>query len=286
MLSYQHIYHAGGPADVHKHAALSLLLERLAAKAKPFSVIDLYAGEGRYDLTAEAAQKTKEYAHGVGRLWPMSDHPPALQRYCDVLNDLNADGALRTYPGSPEVIRALMRAEDHLTLNELHPAAYRTLRHWRSDDSRISIHKRNGLEALVGLVPPAIRRGLVFIDPSYEVKSEYADIAAKIARATAKWPQGIYALWYPILTEGRHRTMIESASTQVDASIFKTEIMLTRPKDGNADGPVGLLGSGLLIFNPPWQFDIAMSEVGLWLAKTLTDGDGRHTSAWLKRTKD
>ncbi len=286
MLSYQHIYHAGGPADVHKHAALCLLLEHLAAKTKPFSVIDLYAGEGRYDLTADRAQKTKEYDQGVARIWPAPAHPPLMQGYFNVLSGLNADGALRTYPGSPEIIRAFLRTDDHLTLNELHPSAYRTLRHWRTDDSRISIHKRDGLEALVGLVPPAIRRGLVFIDPSYEVKTEYTDLAAKLAHATAKWPQGIYALWYPILAEGRHRTLIENAAAQVEVEIFKSEIMLTRPNHSEADGPIGLLGTGLLVFNPPWQFDTAMTEAGIWLANALTAGSGRHTSAWLRRTKD
>lgn len=284
MLSYQHIYHAGGPADVHKHAALCVLLERLTIKTKPFCVVDLYAGEGRYTLTVEPAQKTKEYEHGVGRLWPVPEHPPALKRYCDLLKGLNPDGALKTYPGSPEVSRMFMREEDQLILNELHPAAYRALRHWRAEDERISIHKRDGLEALVGLVPPAIRRGVVFIDPSYEVKTEYTDLASKIAQAVTKWPQGIYALWYPILTEGRHRTLIEGATSQVETGIFKSEIMLTRPAQSGAEGGVGLLGTGLLVFNPPWQFDTIMTEAGAWIANVLTDGGGRHTAAWLKRS--
>lgn len=285
MLSYQHIYHAGGPADVHKHSALCILLEHFVIKAKPFSILDIYAGNGRYELTGEHAQKTKEHECGIGRLWPAQDSPSALRRYFDTMHNLNKNGSLASYPGSPEIARTFIREHDQLILNELHPSAYRDLRNWRQVDNRISIHKRDGLEALVGLVPPRIRRGLVFIDPCYEVKTDYTDLPQRIAKAIRKWPQGTYLLWYPILAENRHDTLIENAAQTVDARIFKSEIALPNLKPHDTIKRHRLLGTGLLIFNPPWKFNMHMISVGRWLSKTLTGDYDKHTTSWLS-TKD
>jgi len=281
MLSYRHTYHAGGAADVHKHVALCLLLDTLAGKDKAFSVIDLYAGDGVYDLSGAAAQKTKEYKSGVGHLWNNSaDAPVAVRRYLDVLRDLNPGGKLRQYPGSPALARAFMREQDRLILNELHSTAFPALKSWAYPDPRISVHKRDGLEAMVGLTPPKIRRGMVLIDPSYEVKTEYTSVADKLAKAVRKWPEGIFVVWYPVLKENRHRGLIDGVLAHVDAGIFACELSLPPLKRGE-DAENGLRGTGLVVINPPWQFDITMADAGAWLAKTLTQG--KHTATWLKR---
>jgi len=281
MLSYQHTYHAGGPADVHKHSALCILLEHFVIKAKPFSILDIYAGKGRYKLTGEHAQKTKEYECGIGRLWPLQNRPPALQRYFDAVHYLNQNDTLVAYPGSPEIARTFMREQDQLILNELHTPTYRALRTWREADNRISIHKRDGLEALLGLVPPRIRRGVVFIDPSYEVKTEYTELPKRIAKAVKKWPQGTYILWYPMLSENRHDALIETSVHTVDAKIFKSEIILPNQAPHYAIKERRLLGTGLLIFNPPWKFNIQMIDVGRWVSKMLTGHNDRHKTSWL-----
>jgi 23S rRNA (adenine2030-N6)-methyltransferase len=281
VLSYQHAYHAGGPADVHKHMALCLLLDHLAKKDKPFSVIDLYAGEGDYDLTGFAAQKTKEYAEGIGLLWDLKNTAPGVQEYLEGLRRLNPDGTLRKYPGSPALARLFMREGDQLVLNELHATAFPNLGRWARKDARISVHKRDGLEALVGLVPPRVRRGLVLIDPSYEVKTEYTAVPEKLAEAVKKWREGIYVVWYPVLKEGRHHALIDGIKAQVEGEIFNCELSLSAVKPG--EEPPGLRGTGLIVVNPPWRFDSAMITAGTSLAKTF--GRGKHTATWLKKTE-
>ncbi|MCA0201159.1 MAG: 23S rRNA (adenine(2030)-N(6))-methyltransferase RlmJ [Proteobacteria bacterium] len=281
MLSYQHAYHAGGPADVHKHAALCLLLERLAEKDKPFAVIDLYAGHGVYDLGSTEAQKTQEFSSGIARLWPLRNKaaPAAVKKLLAALAPPNPDGTLKSYPGSPALARAALRESDRLILNELHPAAQADLKTWARRDSRISVHMRDGLEALVGLVPPPIRRGLVVIDPSYEVKSEYADVPAALRKAIRKWREGIYFVWYPILADNRHGELVAGLEKGIPCPVLCCELMFT-PGKAVKDAP-GLRGTGLIVVNPPWQFDTAMNEAGAWMAKTMT-ANGQHTTRWLK----
>jgi 23S rRNA (adenine2030-N6)-methyltransferase len=281
MLSYQHAYHAGGPADVHKHVALCLLLEHLAKKPKPFSVTDLYAGEGEYKLDSFAAQKTQDYTKGIEHIWNGGaippDAPPAVQSYLALLRRFNPEETLRHYPGSPAIARAFMRENDRLVLNELHSTAFPELGRWARKDARIVVHQRDGLEALAGLVPPPVRRGLVLIDPSFEVKSEYTDIPGKVSTAVHKWREGIYLIWYPILKEGRHQSLLDGLKVSVDAAIFVGELTLAAKRD---DATPGLRGTGLVVVNPPWQFDSAMADAGAWLARKLGKS---HKSLWLKR---
>lgn len=268
MLSYQHGYHAGGPADVHKHVALSILLGHLRQKDKPFCVIDLYAGDGVYDLASAAAEKTKEFESGIGKVWPAL--PPAADLYANALRALNPDGQLKRYPGSPAIARHALRADDRLILNELHPAAYRNLRKWWAEDARIAPHKRDGLEAMIALTPPAIRRGLMIIDPSFEVKTEYTDIPEKLRETLRKWAEGIYLVWYPVLAEGRHRALLDGLSN-LDAEVFGAELTLPTTQ--------GLLGTGVAVINPPYQFDTMMRDAGKWFADKL---GAKHKATWLK----
>ncbi len=279
MLSYQHAYHAGNPADVHKHVALALLLAHLARKDKPFAVVDLYAGEGDYDLSQFAPQKTGEYRHGIEPVLAAPRPPPALAPYLAAVRELNPDGEIKHYPGSPAWARAHLRADDRLILNELHPTAYANLGRWARKDERISVHQRDSLEALPALVPPTPRRGLVLIDPPYELKGEYTAVAEKLVEAHGKWREGIYVLWYAILNEGRHRGLLDILTAGIEAPILADEISFTLPKRG--DGVSGLLGSGLVVINPPFQFDALMKEAGDWLARAFKDG--RHSSRWLKQ---
>lgn len=283
MLSYQHAYHAGGPADIHKHVGLVALLGHLAAKEKPFVVIDLFAGNGVYDLEGEEAVKTGEFTTGAGALWMRREEAapsPVVQLLTDI-KALNPDGRLRHYPGSPALARTVLRADDALILNELHPAAYRDLRRWATRNPRISVHKRDGLEALPALIPPKIKRGLVVIDPSYEIKSEYRDVAQTLAKAVRKWPQGIYLMWYPVLPEARHLALIEGLQTDIDADIHRCELTLNARK---GKPQTGLQGTGFAVINPPWQFDRLMEEAGDWLVAKIFP-EGRHSCAWLKRSE-
>jgi 23S rRNA (adenine2030-N6)-methyltransferase len=282
MLSYQHAYHAGGTADLHKHAAMCLLLERLAEKDKPFAVVDLYAGHGVYDLTGGEAQKTREFEGGVGKVWPLrgKKSPPGITRLLGGIEALNPTGQLVRYPGSPALARGFLRPDDRLILNELHPAAFTDLKRWAARDKRITLHKRDGLEALVGLTPPPIRRGLVVIDPSYEIKSEYAEVPKILRKAQRKWKDGIFLVWYPILADARHAELVAGVESGLEGDVLLCELAFDKPQAAK-DAP-GLRGTGLIVVNPPWQFDQVMNEAGDWLAKTLTK-TGRHSCRWLKR---
>lgn len=285
MLSYQHAYHAGGIADIHKHVALSVLLKQMAEKDKPFVVIDLYAGHGTYNLTSPEAQKTNESAGGVGRLWGHrgGDLPSGIAAFLKHVESANPDDRLAHYPGSPAIARANLRPDDRLILNELHPTALTDLKRWTARDARIAIHSRDAMEALVALTPPAIRRGIVVVDPSYEIKTEYAEIPDALKRAARKWAQGIYFVWYPILSEARHLTLTSSMETGFDADVLCCELMFDTRKA--AQDMARLRGTGLAIVNPPWRFDEQMHDIGAWMAKKLTPS-GRHNVRWLKRAPD
>lgn len=270
MLSYQHSYHAGGPADVHKHLALTLLLTQLTVKAKPMAVVDLYAGNGVYALTAPAAQKTGEYQEGIAELWDLADPPRPLRAYLETVKRLNP-GVLSLYPGSPEIARQLLRDTDQIVLNELHPSAFTALKRWAGHDPRINIHKRDGLEAMLALVPPKIRRGLVLVDPSFEMKSDYTEIPLRLAAAAEKWREGIFVVWYPILADARHQPLLAGLKT-IAAPSFSAEL-------GFSGADKGLRGTGVAVINPPWKFDGEMADAGAALANIL---GGKHFTRWLR----
>ncbi len=272
MLSYQHSYHAGGPADVHKHVALTLLLTHLTAKAKPASVIDLYAGNGVYALTAAAAQKTGEYHDGIAKLWAVQNPPAALGAYLRVVKHLNP-GELSLYPGSPDIARQMLRPDDRLILNELHPTSFTALKGWVGHDDRIAVHKRDGLEALLALVPPQVRRGLALIDPSFEMKTDYTEIPVRLATAVEKWREGIFMIWYPVLADARHKPLLTGIAAIASPS-FCAELTLPKPSSEK-----GLRGTGIVVVNPPWKFDAEMLEAGDAVAKIL---GGKHFTRWLR----
>lgn len=275
MLSYQHAYHAGNFADVHKHIALILLLRALGRKPAPFQVLDTHAGRGRYDLDTAEALKTGEFRDGIARLWDVPRLPEAVADYRDRIQGFNPDGRLRHYPGSPLLARALLRERDRLLLCELHPAEHAALHAALDNDSRVAIHRRDGFEALKALLPPAEKRGLVLIDPSYEVKTEYRQVATAVAKAHKRWPTGVHLIWYPLLPAGRHRQLLSSLADSGIRGILRSELEVR----GAAGG--GLYGSGLLLINPPWQTDTVLAETASWLAEILSQGTHQATTDWL-----
>ncbi len=282
MLSYQHAYHAGSPADLHKHAILAAVAARLAQKPKPFSILDVFAGEGIYDLTGAEAAKTGEHKRGISAVWAKRDvAPPAIAALIACVRGLNYGDALVRYPGSPHVLKNFLREDDRFIVNELHPAAAAALRQWARNDERVAVHMRDGLEALTALVPPKIRRGLAVIDPSYEIQGEYAVTGAAVAEATTKWPEGIFAVWYPILADNRHLPLLKAIDHDLSLPALTSELMFDLP--GLADSPNrGIRGSGVAIVNPPWQIDLALEESGAWLARELDLGPkAAHSLRWI-----
>lgn len=268
MLSYQHGFHAGGFADVHKHTALCLLLDHLLRKPAPFCVIDSHAGRGLYDLTGPQAQKTGEWRQGIGRFGNSVPLNGGLRRYLKIVRGFNGTVGMQVYPGSPMIAARMMRQTDRLILVEGHPAEHDALVREVRGDQRIHVHRRDSFEALPALVPPAERRGLVLIDPSYEIKSEYERLPGIVAAVLRRWANGIVAIWYPILPELRHEPLLAGIEALPQPSLIAE---LTGPEPER-----GLFGTGLVVINPPWQFDENLAAAGTEMATLLFGDAGRH----------
>jgi len=240
-MNYRHAYHAGNFADCMKHALLVWLLRALARKPAPFFVLDTHAGIGAYDLTAGPAERTGEWRAGIARLL---DSPPApLADYVGLVRQLGL------YPGSPTLIRALLRADDRLAGCELHPEDAAILKRRFSRDRQVAIHQRDAYEAIGALLPPRERRGLVLIDPPYEQPDEFARVTAALRAGHARFATGIFAAWYPI----KHRAPVRDFHAALRESgisdIVAAELWLREPLDASR-----LNGSGLLVINPPYRF--------------------------------
>jgi 23S rRNA (adenine2030-N6)-methyltransferase len=241
MLSYQHAYHAGGPADLHKHAALARLIAALTAKPRGITYMETHAGRGLYDLAAPETACTGEAAAGVlaGGALP--------EPLAGVLARVRARHGPAAYPGSPLIARTLLRPQDRLILMELHPAEHAGLRRALAGPG-VAIHRRDGFEGALALSPPEPRRGLVLIDPSWEVKADYARVPAFVDRLRARWPEAVVLVWYPVLPDRRHAAM-RSAFARAGAVIDEVAVPPLRPG--------GMEGSGLAGFNLPWGFALS-----------------------------
>lgn len=268
-MNYRHSFHAGNFADVVKHAALALALERLRQKDAPFCVMDSHAGRGLYDLTAPEAQRAGEYRLGVARVMAATDRPAALAPYVRVIEGLNPDGDVRRYPGSPLVAQSLMRPQDRLILCEKHPEEAEALRRAVGRDGRVHSHARDGYEALGALLPPPEKRGLVLIDPPFEAKDEWARLTRALSVARKRFAHGSYMIWLPIKDAGAVRRFYESLGAQDEpkAEIIALELAVGSEADR-------MQAASLVCVNPPWGVRDAMVEALPWLARLLAQGPG------------
>jgi 23S rRNA (adenine2030-N6)-methyltransferase len=235
MLSYQHAYHAGNPADVHKHQWLGRLIAALTVKPRGLTYMETHAGRGLYDLSGPEAQKTGEAERGILAA------PPPPGAYADALAGIRALHGAHAYPGSPLIAATLLRPQDRLHLMELHPAEHAALKANLAAPN-VAIHRRDGFEGVLALSPPDPRRGLVLVDPSYEVKADYAAVPAFVRRLLAKWPQAVIAVWYPILPESRHRAILDGLAP---LPLLRDEVAFDLGKGR------GMTGSGMAIVNAP-----------------------------------
>lgn len=252
MLSYQHSYHAGCLADVHKHAVMSVLLSILIQKDKPLTYFETHAGRGLYDLTSDDALKTGEAKLGIQKLMDDidSDHP--YKKALQVIHDCYGANA---YPGSPMIAANILRDIDRMHLMELHPGEIEHLRE-AMNKTGAKIHHRDGYEGVLALSPPNPARGIALIDPSYEVKTEYDAAANFIQKLHKKWPVGVIALWYPILPAGLHKGMCEQIRAQGYPKILIQEIMFPSLKDRP-----GMDGSGMIVINAPYGLAEAFEKI-------------------------
>ncbi|WP_407530299.1 23S rRNA (adenine(2030)-N(6))-methyltransferase RlmJ [Methylobacterium oryzisoli] len=267
-MNYRHAFHAGNHADVLKHLVLTRVLAYLQRKAAPFRAIDTHAGIGFYDLTAEEAARTGEWHDGWGRLAAPFDAAveALLAPYREAVAAVQARHGPETYPGSPALIREFLRPGDQGVFVELHPADGVLLRERFNRDPRTKVMALDGWTALPALIPPKERRGLVLIDPPYEVPGEIDRLGRDLARAVAKWPTGLYLAWYPIKDIGAVDRMAARLSAALDRPALRLDLLIDRPDD-----PARLSGSGLIAVNPPFtlaeEMDLAMPALAERLAR-------------------
>lgn len=269
MLSYRHAFHAGNFADVFKHVILVRVLAYLTQKDAPLFCLDTHAGAGAYALDAPAAEQTGEYREGVGRLWGQAGLPAALEKYLELVHSFNADGELRSYPGSPRIAAWLLRRQDRLELCELHKSDYALLEATFRGDDRVRCYPDDGFRVGAARLPPRERRGLVFIDPSYEMKDDYMQVVDALLKMHRRFATGVYALWYPLVD----RRLTESLKSRVAGTGLRDVLNLELVRDIDPGKP-GMRGCGMFIVNPPWTLKADMEPVLNELARRFVGASG------------
>lgn len=282
-MNYRHAYHAGNFADVLKHVTLVALLESLLQKASAIAYLDSHAGSARYLLNSAEAEATGEFASGISPLLALTHLPHPVHVYLNLVRAHNASShALHVYPGSPLIAASLLREQDRLSLCELQPDEARKLKAEFANDSRAGCHLRDGYEALKGLLPPKEKRGLVLIDPPYEAQQEeYHRILAALEHAHGRWPNGIYAIWFPIKLRQDADAFYRRLQGLPFARILAAELCLHPTNTA-----LRLNGCGMVIINPPYRFEHTMGECLPALAKALQQSRyGSHQLRWIRSEK-
>ena len=276
-MNYRHAYHAGNFADVLKHAVLALVISYLKKKDAPFRVIDTHAGCGRYALDSVEAGKTREWEGGIGRLLgpdaaPLSrDVAQALAPYLDAVRAENPPGQLLHYPGSPLIARRLLRQQDRLIANELHPVDGIQLKQAIGRDPRAKVLALDGWVALKSLLPPKERRAIVLIDPPFEKDDELVRLAEGIAAGLHRFSTGVFAAWLPIKDRKPVSQFYERLRAL--ASVYDTlriELLLRNP----AGSPQRLNGCAMIVVNPPYELERQLTVILPELAARLGGESG------------
>jgi len=282
-MNYRHAFHAGNHGDVLKHVLLLALCEALVAKPAPCFALDTHAGRGLYALDAGEAARTGEAAGGIARLAASAPDDPLLRRYLAAVEACRVAHGARAYPGSPWLLAHALRAQDRIACCELQPAEADALRAVVAGDARVSVHARDGYAAMRALLPPRIEgarfgRGLVLVDPPYEAQLAEFEVARKALReGLARWPQGMFALWYPIKQRRTLQPFYRAAASLQAAGSLLVELLVRTD-----DSPLRMNGSGLLLLNPPWRLQAQLGPALAALAAALDEGGGGARLHWLR----
>jgi len=268
MLSYRHAFHAGNFADVLKHSVLTLVLDYMTHKDKGFSYIDSHAGAGIYKLSDDYAQKTAEYKNGIEKLINQVDLPESLAQYIELIKTINLketdNEQLSIYPGSPGIAQALLRRQDNAHLFDLHPTDINLLTEFCQRWKKSFVKQSDGYQGVLALIPPPSRRGVVLIDPPYELKEDYFKAVQTIIKAYQKFSTGTYILWYPVVKRRLVADMVQNFINSAIKNVLQVEFCLSADTE-----EYGMTGTGLFIVNPPWQLTKQMDQILPYLQKTL-----------------
>lgn len=269
-MNYRHLYHAGNFGDVIKHIILIELISSLLKKPTPFCFLDTHAGTGCYDLFSDMSEKNKEYSGGILKIIEAEKPPPLVKLYLACVNRINNQltgskfSSLRYYPGSPFIAHHFARQQDKMIACELHPIEYQNLKTLFKDNKEIATHHMDGYLALKAFLPPREKRGLILIDPPYENPEEFDRLSQHLPIALKRFPTGIFCLWYPIKEKNRLIRFQQTIRRTIGNPIFIIELTIY------PDLPNHLNGCGLMIINPPWQFDQNINKILPWLWNVLT----------------
>lgn len=286
-MNYKHLFHAGNFADVFKHCVLITLLSHLSKKNTPFCYLETHAGSGLYFLQDINSKKTKEYENGIERV--ISNYSnithPFIKEYLNIVNEHHYP---EQYPGSPLIVQSFLkkqqtRHQDRMILCEWQTEVFSDLKNLFWNEGRVQLHHQNGYDALKAFLPPLERRGLILIDPPFEKSDEWDAIISSTLQGIKKFPQGVYAIWYPIKDKQvvlqfkeKLKTMINSLDIPVSKEVLNAEIILY-PEELN----FGLIGCGMIIINPPWQIDQELYVILKELIKFLSEEKGSYTVRFL-----
>jgi 23S rRNA (adenine2030-N6)-methyltransferase len=278
-LNYRHSFHAGNFADVHKHVVLLAVIARLTKKPAPLFFLDTHAGRGLYDLHSDDASRGDEWRSGVGRLHEARIVNPDLATYLQIAAAASGKTArqFREYAGSPLLALSALRDTDRVVFVEQLPQEARALERSLPRRRGVSVITGDGYAALKTYLPPKENRGLVLIDPPYEAEDEFAAVEKALRFGLERWPNGVFAIWYPIKAGGEYRRFHASLQQSGLRKLLLLDFNL-RP----VDSPTGLNGSGMLIANPPWQLGVGMREtLDELLALLSPDRTGSVRIEWL-----
>jgi 23S rRNA (adenine2030-N6)-methyltransferase len=255
MLSYQHGYHAGNFADVVKHIGLTRLLKYLILKDKPLFYLETHSGKGWYDLKHKQSEKTKEYQEGIQKLWSNKQHlPPVIEDYMQIINQINPTEKLLYYPGSPFIVINTLRKQDRMYFCELHSGEFAALGQLPHLNKKVHFSHSDGIMALKSLLPPPEKRGLIFIDPSFELKEEYQEIPRALKNAYTRFSTGVFCLWYPLVNQ----KLTDKLNREMKAIKAKNTVHLEFKLNQTASE--GMFGCGLWVINPPFTFAQEMKK--------------------------
>ena len=287
-MNYRHQYHAGNFADVMKHAALVRLVRAMQRKSKGFLYVDTHSGRGRYDLASAARgdtlERKPEWPEGIGRLWTRAKLPETLADYVGLVRTYdqklgNLEPQPRFYPGSPRLMRMLMREQDRLALFEKQPAEAAALRAEFARSSGVGVQAADGYTGLRGQLPPPEKRALVLIDPPFETKDEFSSVVQAVGEGLSRLPSAVIAIWYPLTERARVDVFFDELLALKLPPAFALELEIV-----DRDHSLKMKGCGLVVINPPWQIDKELGTMNTWLAEVLAQAPGGgSTLRWLVR---
>jgi 23S rRNA (adenine2030-N6)-methyltransferase len=274
VLAYRHAFHAGSHADVLKHLVLVQVLRYMAGKDKPFTMVDTHAGAGGYSLEGRYARKKAEYEHGIARLWGRHDLPAPLADYVALVRQFNDGGKLHQYPGSPGLAQMLLRADDRLRLYELHPTDHRILAAYLGRHPNTQVAQADGFAALKAELPPLSRRGVLLIDPSYELKADYARVVAALREALTRFADAVVIVWYPQLLTLESSQLPKRLQALAESQAKKGWLHARLTVQQADERGFGMLGSGVFVANPPFVLHESLRETLPFLVDTLGEYAG------------